>query len=545
MDLKYINIIKKLEEENKKLLNDIQLLKNKENQKETSPSFKYSEIFNKVPIGILIFTKNLKFIDANETFFKIFDISKNQIQDFNINNITDNRVSPAFYQVQRGHEGFYEGEYITNFTGTKLFASIHTKPSTFEFEGDIIEGGIAVIEDITEHSIAESAVNKSYDTFQRVTDSVNAIIYVIDPKSFKVLFMNNKANEVFGDKIGLLCYQAFFNSDKQCDNCQVNELQKKNAPLGKFWQTDFYEKNTKRWFQISYGYIEWVDNRKVMLLTSIDITVEKISLTKIQEQNRKFEDTLHRLTLQNEQINKQSEELKVSGAIKDTMFSIIAHDLRGPVGNITSALDIVIDEIDEFDKKEIIEIVKPVRDSASSAYNLLVNLLFWAKNESGETFFIREQILLNDIIEDVLTLFKPNFETKNIIFINSIRHEYYVFADEHMIHTVIRNLISNAIKYTNEGGRVEIGLEKSIVCDKDFLEFWVKDNGIGIGDDDISKIMNSKEFFSTYGTNKEKGTGIGIILTKEFVERHNGKIKINSKIGDGTKISILLPIDQK
>jgi len=546
MSKEYINKIKKLEEENKKLLADIQYLKKQNEARVLTASFKYSEIFNKVPIGIIIFTKDLHFVEANETFFKIFDISKEQIQNFNISNISDKRVLPAFHQIKIGHEGFYEGGYITNFKKVELYVSVHTKPLRFEYKGEIVDGGIAVIEDITEHSIAETAVNKTYDTFQRVTDSVNAIIYVIDPSSMKVLFMNNKANEVFGeDSLGKLCYHAFFNSSKKCDNCQIDELKQRNAPLGKFWQTDFYEKESKRWFQISYGYIEWVDSRKVMLLTSIDITVEKISLTKIQEQNRKFEDTLHRLTLQNEQINKQSEELKVSGAIKDTMFSIIAHDLRGPVGNITSALDIVIDDIDEFDKKEIIEIIKPVRDSASSAYNLLVNLLFWAKNESGETFFIREEIMFNDIIEDVLILFKPNFETKNIKFINNINNDYFVFADEHMMHTVVRNLISNAIKYTNIGGTVEIGIEKEIDENKEFLNFWVKDTGIGIEDEDIEKMMNSKEFFSTYGTNKEKGTGIGIILTKEFVERHNGKIRINSKVGEGTIISILLPIEQR
>ncbi len=545
MSKEYIEIIKNLKQENKKLLDDIQHLKKLSKEQYNLASLNYSEIFDKVPIGIMIFKKDFTFVNGNTTFFEIFDISKEEIQDFNINNISDRRVIPAFNQIKLGYEGFYEGEYISNFKKINLYISIHTKPIKFEFQGKTIEGGIAIIQDITEHSIAEIAVNKTYDTFQRVTDSVNAIIYVIDPISLKVLFMNNKANEVFKDALGKLCYVAFFNNEKQCDVCQINELKKKNAPIGKSWRTEYYDKVSKKWYQISYGYIEWVDGRKVMLLTSIDITVEKISLTKIQEQNRKFEDTLHRLTIQNEQINKQSEELKVSGAIKDTMFSIIAHDLRGPVGNITSALDIIIDEIDEFDKNEIIEIIKPVRDSASSAYNLLVNLLFWAKNESGETFFIREEILLNDIIDDVLTLFKPNFESKSIKFINNIKNNYTVFADEHMIHTVIRNLISNAIKYTKDGGEVQIGIEKEQVDNKEFIVFWVKDNGIGIEDEDIEKMMNTKEFFSTYGTNKEKGTGIGIILTKEFVERHNGNIKIESEVGVGTKISILLPIDQK
>ncbi len=534
MTQEYINTIKKLKEENQKLLNDIQVLK-----KQNLYGNKYLEVYNEVPVGIILFDNKLNVVDVNKTFLKIFNINKNQICGFGISEVTDKRILPSFEQTKKGHEGFYEGRYHTNFTDLELFVSIHTKPATFKNNSEIINGGIAIVNDITEHSIAERAVNKSYDTFQRVTDNVNAIIFVIEPITLKVLFLNNKAKIVFGnDK--KTDNKTLLSSAKECEEL----LKRHNLPIGKFKNLDFYDNYYKKWYQISYGYIEWVDGRKVMLLTPVDITSEKISHTKIQEQNRKFEDTLHRLTLQNEQINKQSDELKVSGAIKDTMFSIIAHDLRGPVGNITTALDIIIDDIDDIDKQEILEIIRTVRDSAGSAYNLLVNLLFWAKNESGETFFIREEILLNDIIEDVLTLFKPNFESKNIKLINQISNEYYVFADEHMIHTVVRNIISNAIKYTNTNGLVEIGMEKYFKANIEYVKLWVKDNGIGISDEDINKMMNSKQFFSTYGTNKEKGTGLGIILTKEFIERHNGEMIIESEVGEGTTIIFLLPVEK-
>ena len=545
MSKEYINTINKLKEENQKLLDDIHKLKNNNSVNKKSIVNKYAEIYNEIPVGILLFNADLTVIDVNNTFLDIFDIEKNDICNFKIPEVSDKSILPAFNQVVIGHEGFYDGEYKSNFKKLELFISVHAKPVVFEYKDQTITGGIAVFRDITEDSLAERAVNRSYDTFQRVTDSVNAIIYVIDPISFKILFMNNKASDVYGNNVGKICHNVFFNSDQKCETCQVNILNKQNAPLGMFGETDFYDERTKKWYQLSYGYIQWVDSRKVMLLTSIDVTVEKIAHTKIQEQNSQYEDTLHKLTLQNEKINKQTEELKVSGAIKDTMFSIIAHDLRGPVGNITTALDIIIDDIDEFDKKGIVDIIKPVRDSASSAYNLLVNLLFWAKNESGETFFVKEEILLNDLVEDVLTLFKPNFETKNISLTNKINKEFYVFADEHMIHTVIRNLISNAIKYTGINGDVELGIDSCIKYEKEYVKFWVKDNGVGISEENINKILNSKEFFSTYGTNKEKGTGIGIILTKEFVERHNGEINIESKEGEGTLISIFLPVDQK
>ncbi|MCD4795052.1 MAG: PAS domain-containing sensor histidine kinase [Bacteroidales bacterium] len=535
MDQKYINKNKQPEEEDKKLSEYADDIYDQLNPDQ------YLSIYNKIPVGVILFNKDLIVTDANNTFLKIFEITRNQICNFKINKITDKRILPAFEQVLKGYEGFYEGEYKSTFKNLELFISIHSKPFVYTFDNQIIDGGIAVFQDVTEHTIAERAVNRSYDTFQKVTDNVNAIIYVIDPETFKVLFMNSKAVNVFGEKVGEICHIAFFGTDEKCETCQINTLKKNNIEIGKFLETDFFEKSSGKWFQLSYGFIEWINEKKVMLLTSIDITDVKNAQVKIQEQNIKFEETLKKLTEQNEKINKQSNELKVSGAIKDTMFSIIAHDLRGPVGNITSALDIIIDDIEEFDKKEIIEIIKPVRDSAGSAYNLLVNLLFWAKNESGETFFIREEILINDIIEDVLTLFKPNFESKNIKLINKLNNEYYVFADEHMIHTVIRNLISNAVKYTKVNGIVELSIDKVLKENKEYIKFTVKDTGVGISQENILKMLNTKEFYSTYGTNKEKGTGIGMILTKEFVERHNGFISIKSEIDKGTDISVFLP----
>ncbi len=544
MNHKYIKKNKQSEEGNKKLPEDILNIKNQNDivdEIDQLDSDQYLSVFNNIPVGIVLFDKDFTVIDVNDTFLEIFDIERKQICKFKISSISDKRILPAFEQVLKGHEGFYDGEYKSNFKNLELYISIHSKPFVYTSNNKLIKGGIAVFQDVTEHTIAERAVNRSYDTFQRVTDNINAIIYVIDPETYRVLFMNSKAVNVFGANIGEVCHNAFFERDEKCENCQMHTLENEGFGIGKFSETDFFDKNSGKWFQLSYGFIEWIDGKKVMLLTSIDITDVKKAQEKIQKQNIKFEETLKKLREQNEQINKQSDELKVSGAIKDTMFSIIAHDLRGPVGNISSALNIVIEDVEVFEKKEIIDIIKPVRDSAGSAYNLLVNLLFWAKNESGETFFVREEILINDIIEDVLTLFKPNFESKNLNLVNILNDEYLVFADEHMLHTVIRNLISNAVKYTNVKGTVEISTDKIIKDNKGYIKFTVKDNGVGISKENIIKMLDSKEFYSTYGTNKEKGTGIGFILTKEFVERHNGFINIESVIDEGTEISVFLP----
>ncbi len=501
----------------------------------------YRDLFHHIPDGIMLYDKNLNIVEVNNSFCSIFKVESEKIKSFNLNNLRDASILPALKQILKGFEGFYTGEYHSNFSRIKMYVSLHTKPYSFIWNGEKLEGGLAIFKDVTEDTLAELAVNKSYYTFQRVTDSIDAIIYVIDVHTHELLFMNKKANTVFGSHVKEKCYKALFGKNEICTNCQAEFIKKSKPVMGVFDQFEFYDEKSRIWFSYSFGYIEWIDNRKVMLLTSIDITDLKVAQQKIEEQNIELERTLEQLREQNSQINKQSNELKVSSGIKDTMFSIIAHDLRGPVGNITSALDIIIDDIGRLSKKEIIEIIKPVRDSAGSAYNLLVNLLFWAKNESGETFFIKELISLNDIVDDVLTLFKPNFETKSIILKNSIKNVFQVYADEHMIHTIVRNLISNAVKYTNEKGTVELSILHHSIGDKQYICFKVKDNGVGISKEHIEKILNSKEFFSTYGTNREKGSGIGMILTKDFVEKHNGFIEIKSILDKGTEISIYLP----
>jgi PAS domain S-box-containing protein len=501
----------------------------------------YRNLFHHIPDGIMLYDKNLNVIEVNYSFCTIFKVNPEKIKSFNLNHLRDVSILPALKQVLKGFEGFYTGEYLSNFSRIKMYVSLHTIPYSFFNGGEKVDGGIAIFKDVTEDTLAELAVNKSYYTFQRVTDSIDAIIYVIDVNTHELLFMNKKANTVFGAHVKKKCYKALFGKNGICENCQAEFIKKSKPAMGVFDQFEFYDEKSGIWFNYSFGYIEWIDGRKVMLLTSIDITDLKVAQQKIEEQNIELERTLEQLKEQNSQINKQSNELKVSSGIKDTMFSIIAHDLRGPVGNITSALDIIIDDIGHLNKKEITDIIKPVRDSAGSAYNLLVNLLFWAKNESGETFFIKELISLNDIVDDVLTLFKPNFEAKSIILKNTIKDIFQVYADEHMIHTIIRNLISNAVKYTNDHGIVELSIMYHKVAENEYICFKVKDNGVGISKEHIDKILNSKEFFSTYGTNREKGSGIGMILTKDFVEKHNGFIEIRSILNKGTEISIYLP----
>lgn len=236
-----------------------------------------------------------------------------------------------------------------------------------------------------------------------------------------------------------------------------------------------------------------------------------------------------------------TEELHKSNAMKDKLFSIIAHDLKGPVGNQSSVLDILIENFETFDKETIIETLSDLKVSATRAYELLQNLLKWARSQNNTIDFQPNVLRIKPIINKNIELIHSLASQKSIQFIADIQEDIEVFADENMLDTILRNLFSNAIKYSFNGGLVKIYTKISAP----FLVIHVCDQGVGINDENMKKLFMSHEFFSTYGTSNEKGTGIGLSICKDFVERNGGKITVESRINEGTDFAFTLPIFAK
>jgi len=235
-----------------------------------------------------------------------------------------------------------------------------------------------------------------------------------------------------------------------------------------------------------------------------------------------------------------SEELHKSNAMKDKIFSIIAHDLRGPVGNLSSVLDLLIENFETFEKSTMIDTLSELKVSASRAYELLQNLLKWARSQNKTIDFSPQNIVLKPLILKNLELIQSSASQKSIQFTTDIQDGIIVFADENMVQTILRNLFSNAIKFSHKNGLVEINSRTS----GSFAEIHVKDFGVGISDENLKKLFVPHEYFSTYGTNNEKGTGIGLNICKDFVERNNGKIDVISDVNTGTTFSFTLPVAQ-
>lgn len=218
-------------------------------------------------------------------------------------------------------------------------------------------------------------------------------------------------------------------------------------------------------------------------------------------------------------------------------LSIIAHDLRSPFSSIIGILELLKMSLKEFNKTEIEEYVNIVYSSANNTLTLLDNLLVWAVSQNKEKNFKPVKINLYELLREEIENLKAQASQKQIVLSHTIKPDLNVTADIQMVKTILRNLISNAIKYTNIKG--EIVIDASEV--KQYVEIAIKDNGIGMSKEDQNKLFKIDSFHSTPGTHEEKGTGLGLLLCKEFVELHGGNIRIESETGKGSRFTFTLP----
>jgi signal transduction histidine kinase len=241
---------------------------------------------------------------------------------------------------------------------------------------------------------------------------------------------------------------------------------------------------------------------------------------------------------QRNQISKQNVALTESNAEKDKFFSIIAHDLKSPFNSILGFSDLLVKQVREKDYEGVEQYADIIRQSSNSAMDLLMNLMEWSKAQTGRLAFDPEEFELNELILESEDLFSGAILQKKIRLTNTIPGSTVVLADKNMIRTVLRNLISNAIKFSQVEGVIEL----SVVGKPSEFVVSVADNGVGISKETLSKLFRIDENHSTLGTQQEKGTGLGLILCKELIEKHSGKIWGESEPGKGSTFYFTLPI---
>lgn len=242
-------------------------------------------------------------------------------------------------------------------------------------------------------------------------------------------------------------------------------------------------------------------------------------------------------------IRKKNLELKEANAAKDKLFAIIAHDLRGPSGSLTSFLEFLNESFNDYSPEELKKILLSLYKSADDVHTLLENLLGWARSQLNKIEYRPTELQLSDVIQSSIKGLKQLAEEKQIEINIELSDDIYIKADLNMIQTVVRNLVSNAIKFTKRGGWIIVRAE---VSGKNAVSISIADNGVGIEKSSLAGVFDISNTLHTSGTENERSTGLGLILVKEFVDRNKGSVAIESEKNKGTTVSFTLPLaDEK
>ncbi len=375
--------------------------------------------------------------------------------------------------------------------------------------------------DITERKNYEEALKKSEEKFRKIFESSGIGIATLGPDGHFT-----KVNGSFCDILGYTEQEIFGNNfrdithpgDLEKSIETTKELLKNESIEGKSIEKRYLHKNGDIiWALTTISLIRGADSKPQFFIAQVqDITRRK-----------KFEEQLIRYT----------EELKLLNAAKDKFFSIISHDLRSPFNSLLGLTEYISQFYDEMTPQDIKSSISSIYNSSKQVYSLILNLLEWSLIQSGRITVDKSVINLSELGLEIKNLYEETANQKQLEFIISIDEEILVYADKYMIDTIIRNFVSNSIKFTNPGGKIVV---KGII-NGDNAEVSVTDSGIGLSPENQKNLFRIDEQFRRDGTANEKGTGLGLILCKEFIEKNNGVLWVESEEGKGSRFSFTVP----
>ena len=283
-----------------------------------------------------------------------------------------------------------------------------------------------------------------------------------------------------------------------------------------------------------YRYIPKPWDRDDLILTvreAIRSFLQEEEIKKKNEELQVINENLEKL------VEERTRELENANATKDKFFSIIAHDLKNSFNGLLGYSGILLSDFDSFVDKDKKLMIANIRQVSEQTYKLLQNLLEWSRIQTGSIQFFPAEFNLSECISEQFELQEQIAKHKELKIIFDSENDIKVFADRNMISAVIRNLISNSIKFTFNKGIITV----SVSNDDKFAKVTIQDSGVGISQENIQKLFKVNENYKTFGTNNEDGTGLGLILSKEFVDKNGGEIFVESEPGIGTKMSFTIP----
>lgn len=467
---------------------------------------KYRYLFENNPQPMWIYDlETLAFLEVNDYAIQYYGYSRNEFLNMTIKDIRPaNDESALLNELNKVSKEFCRrGDWQhKKKNGEIIFVEINSH--AIDYEGR--PARLVLAADITRRKMVEITLKESEAKFRELFDQA--------PLGYHELDLDGKIIRVNQTEFEMLGYSRDEMLGKYAWEFIIDQETSKKAVYAKIANKKSVEKNFERLMFRKDGTTLPVLMEDLLLFdengncTGIRTAVQDIT------ERQKTEIEIRR-------INKELTELN---ATKDKFFSIIGHDLRGPIGGFKALIEMMITNFDLTDTAMLTKTLKIIQSSASSTFELLENLLTWARSQRDEIEFNPENVSLNEITALSMKPLNGFAHGKQINIIDNLPQSQYVYADPNMLMTILRNLISNAIKFTHPGKNVYLS---AIENDKN-CTISIKDEGIGIKSENLYKIFDSSENFTTSGTLREKGSGLGLLLCKEFVKKHGGEIWVVS-----------------
>ncbi len=482
----------------------------------------YKKIIDNLPIPV--FAKDaqddFKCIICNKESEKFIGMKSNQIIGKNISRLFENKEKAD--SCRNIDISVMNGNEITNIPNEKLVTAegykiVHIRKIPIYDENNQPQILLDCLEDITQKVGNEQALIDYEENFRLIFENNAAALTLID---FDTKY--SMVNDAFCNITGYSKKEIIGKSwtEQVVPNDLGKLMESHKARLAnpvcspKKHEFSFFKKNGEIGHTIMS--VDILPNAKKYIASFTDIT--EIKEKEIQLQNI-------------------IKELNKLNSDKDSLLSILTHDLRSPFNAMLGFLKLLTQNIHNYDINTIENQISIVNKCAQNIFNLLEELLMWTSLQSGNLSFKPEKLNFTKICNEILTETKPIADAKNISIDNLTTKELHVVADVELLKTILRNLVSNAIKFTSPSGQVIIYAEQN----HNDITISVADNGIGMAHGRVKKLFDISQKLSTKGTANETGTGLGLILCKEFIEKHNGKIWVESELGKGSKFKFTLP----
>ena len=379
--------------------------------------------------------------------------------------------------------------------------------------------------EITNQAIQLRKANIELLKLSKVASETDNAIGIFD-KDGNIEWVNNAFTKMYGYTLDQYKKEKYKNIKQSSDNPNIKQAIDTCINESKSIVYEFKTKSRE-------GKELWA---QTTLTPVVDKDGKTINLIAIDSDITKLKQAEKEIIQQKKEIEQQRDKLAVSNATKNKFFRIIAHDLRNPISTLVSSTNVVFNDFDTYNREQTKNIIAQLNRLSQTTFNLLENLLDWSSSQTGEIIFNPKPVDIYFVVIENVELIKRKIEQKKIKLITELPEHFIAYADEDMIKAVVRNLLSNAVKFTPDKGTIEI-LAKSF---NDTISITVKDTGIGIDPNDLPKLFRIDQHHTTPGLSNEKGSGLGLILCKEFVEKNGGTITIDSIPGKGTAITFTL-----